>query len=262
MLSNRQVKTPSSSSLLLPRCLEASPWPGWGTLLPLTPQGAPCPEPALRRSRVCLRARRASSCAVPASSWSLSSGVFASPPAAKALGTGGVLLLSPLFHWPGLGRARDCCCGMDGSSCAPVLRPHSPCPGAGGSASGCCRLTRANIALAKCPSQREEVPACLRRDLALLSPRQLVSQTHYGLMFTAQHSSWGTGHKECPLPSQSSGDSCSGLPTAVSAAQGSRAAAHQHGHDPAGLLSHPAPLPNSTAGSPSSDAPSSPPCEN
>lgn len=47
MLTNRQVKTPSSSSLLLPRCLEARPWPGWGTLLPLTPQGAPCPEPAL-----------------------------------------------------------------------------------------------------------------------------------------------------------------------------------------------------------------------
>lgn len=48
----------------------------------------------------------------------------------------------------------------------------------------------------------------------------------------------------------------------VSAAQWGAAAAHQQRNDPRGLLSNPAPLPNSYLGSSSSDAPFSPPCEN
>lgn len=47
MLSKRRVRTPCSSSLVLPRCLEARPWLGWGSLLPLAPQRAPCPRACL-----------------------------------------------------------------------------------------------------------------------------------------------------------------------------------------------------------------------
>lgn len=80
-----------------------------------------------------------------------------------------VLLLSPLF----LQRAHKR--SAPGWIPSPAhLHLLSLCLGGGGSASACSRLTCANSALAKWPCQREEVPGCLRRDLALLLPGQLV----------------------------------------------------------------------------------------
>lgn len=131
-LTNQQARHPkrcppsegrpiASSSLVLPRCLVARPWPGWGSLLPPAPQRCPCRRACPAPGRVRASApRKQSSCTVSARSWeSLRWGLCCSP-CCRDPGTGGsVLLLSPLFLQRGLGRAHKRSSWVNCSSRAP-----------------------------------------------------------------------------------------------------------------------------------------------
>lgn len=172
----------ASSSLVLTRCLVARPWPGWGSLLPLAPQRAPCPVACpVPGQAACLGATQAEQL------YRQCQELGASPRGSSTL----PVLLGPQ-GWRGRAsafsfippeRSRQGAQALllgEWQLLRPVLHLCSPCPGAGGSASACSRLTCANITLAKWPFQREEVPGCLKRDLALLSPGQLVFCTQAG----------------------------------------------------------------------------------
>lgn len=118
--------------------------------------------------------RRESSCTISARSWD---------PllcAARPPGTGGrapaFSFIPPDRSWQG----PEALLLGESQRRRPVPHLRNPYLGGGGSVSTCSRLTCANIALTKWPFQREEVPGCLRRDLALLPPGQRVFRTQRG----------------------------------------------------------------------------------